>query len=278
MTSKRPPFTLITSGTGKTGRRVAQRLAALDRPVRVGSRRGEPAFDWGAPETWGPALQDVEQVYLAYQPDLAFPGALETVRAFTEQAVAAGARKLVLLSGRGEALAQAAEEIVQGAGVDSTVVRASWFAQNFSEGPMLPSVLAGEVALPVGPTPEPFVDVDDIADVAAAALSEDGHAGQLYEVTGPRAMSFEEAVAEIAAATGRDLRFVAVPAEAYRAGLREAQVPDDLADFLVWLMTEVLDGRNAHVADGIERALGRPARDFSTFARAAAASGVWSAS
>ncbi len=278
MTSKNQPLTLITGGTGKTGRRVAQRLTALGRPVRIGSRRENPSFDWERPETWGPALEGVEQVYLSYQPDLAFPGALETVGAFTQQAVAAGAKKLVLLSGRGEELAQRGEEIVKSAGVDWTVVRASWFNQNFNEGHMLPQVQEGVVALPVGPTPEPFIDVDDIADVAAAALAEDGHAGELYEVTGPRLMTFEEIVAEIAEATGRDVKFVSISADAYRAGMKQAQVPDALADFLIWLMTEVLDGRNAYVTDGVERALGRPARDFSAYARAAAATGVWSVS
>lgn len=278
MTKQTHPLTLITGGTGKTGRRINQRLAALDRPVRLGSRGANPSFDWARPETWGPALEGVRRLYLAYQPDLAFPGALDTIAAFTEQAVRAGVDRVVLLSGRGEKLAQDAEKLVQALGVDWTVVRASWFNQNFSEGPMLPQIQEGVVALPIGATLEPFIDADDIADVATAALVEDGHAGEIYEVTGPRLMTFEDAVHEVGEATGRPLKYVEIPPGAYREGLRQAQVPDDLADFLIWLMTTVLDGRNAHVTDGVQRALGRPARDFGAFARATAATGVWSGS
>jgi len=195
--------TLVLGGTGKTGRRVVERLAARGLPTRVSSRSGEPPFDWEDEATWVPALRDVESVYISYYPDLAVPGAAATVRSFAELAVESGVRRLVLLSGRGEEEAQVSEQTVRDSGADWTILRSSWFSQNFSEDYMLEPVLGGEVALPAGNMPEPFVDADDIADVAVAALTEDGHGGRLYELTGPRLLTFAEAVGEIAQAAGR---------------------------------------------------------------------------
>jgi uncharacterized protein YbjT (DUF2867 family) len=267
--------TLITGGTGKTGRRIVERLRARGVPVRVGSRSGEPPFDWEDPSTWAPALRGASAAYLSYFPDLAVPGARDAVAAVSELAVEQGVRRLVLLSGRGEEEAQRAERAVQDSGAEWTVVRCSWFSQNFSEGYMVDAVLAGEIALPVGDMGEPFVDVDDIADVATRALAEDGHAGEVYELTGPRLLSFADAVDEIAGASGRPLRFVSIPLEDFAAGAAEQGLPDDVVGLMTYLFTEVLDGRNAHTNDGVQRALGREPRDFREFARAAAAAGAW---
>jgi uncharacterized protein YbjT (DUF2867 family) len=267
--------TLVLGGTGKTGSRVAQRLQASGHPVRVGSRAGDPPFDWGNPATWAPALCDVAAVYMTYYPDLAIPGAVETVRAFTEQALQSGVRRLVLLSGRGEEEARRAERILQASGADWTILRCSWFAQNFSENYLVDAVRSGEVVLPAGDVGEPFIDADDIADVAVAALTKHGHTGRLYELTGPRLLTFAEAVGEIARATGRKLRYRQVSPEEYVAALAGQGLPDEFVWLLKYLFTRVLDGRNAHLTDGVQRALGRGPRDFSDYARAAAASGVW---
>lgn len=267
--------TLVLGGTGKTGRRVAERLAARQVPVRVGSRTAEPAFDWHEPATWPGALRDVGIVYVSYFPDLAAPGATDAVAAFTALAVKSGVSRLVLLSGRGETEAQRCEQIVRDSGVEWTIVRASWFSQNFSESYLLEPILAGEVALPVGAIGEPFVDADDIAEVAVAALTEPGHVGQLYEVTGPRLLTFAEATAEIARATGREIRYIELPIGDYAAALEAAQLPADMVSLITYLFTEVLDGRNASLADGVTRALGRPPRDFADYARDTAASDIW---
>ncbi|NEA24788.1 NAD(P)H-binding protein [Actinomadura bangladeshensis] len=268
-------LTLVLGGTGKTGRRVVERLEALDVPVRMGSRSASPAFDWADEATWAPVLRGVERVYLSYYPDLAAPGAPEAIAAFTAKAAAAGVRRVVLLSGRGEPEARECERIVEGAGLEWTVVRASWFAQNFSEDYLLDPVRAGEVVLPAGAVPEPFVDAGDIADVAVAALTREGHAGEVYEVTGPRALTFAEAVAEIGRAAGREIAFVPVSADDYAAALKEHGLPDDVIGFLTYLFTTVLDGRNAAPADGVRRALGREPRDFAAYARETADSGIW---
>jgi uncharacterized protein YbjT (DUF2867 family) len=266
---------LVIGGTGKTGRRVADRLRAQQRPVRVASRSGQARFDWADPSTWEAAVRDVHAAYVSYYPDLAAPGASKAIQTFTDLAVKNGVRRLVLLSGRGEEEAQRCERIVQDSGVEWTLVRASWFSQNFSESYLLDPILAGEVALPAGNVGEPFVDADDIADVAVAALTQDRHVGQLYEVTGPRLWTFAEAVAEIARATGRRIDYVEVPAEAYAAEARRAQVPDEVVDLLTYLFKEVLDGRNASLTNGVARALDRPPRDFSDYVRGTAWSGVW---
>jgi len=266
---------LVLGGTGKTGRRVAARMAARGLAVRIGSRTAVPRFDWEQPATWPEALHGVDAAYVAYHPDLAAPGAADAIQSLTGLAAASGVRRLVLLSGRGEPEARRCEQIVRDSGLEWTVVRASWFAQNFSEGYLLDAVLAGEMTLPVGAVGEPFVDVNDIADVAAAALTEAGHAGQLYEVTGPRLWTFAEAVAEISRATGRSIRYAQVSPEAYATALRDAQLPEPMVALITYLFAEVLDGRNASVAAGVTRALGRPPRDFTEYARDAAASGVW---
>ena len=269
-------MTLVLGATGKTGRRVAGGLGARHQP-RLGSRSGNPPFDWENSATWPGALRDVEAVYVSYYPDLAAPGATAAIRSFTELAVRRGVRRLVLLSGRGEPEAQRCERLVQESGADWTIVRASWFCQNFSEGYFLEPLLAGEVALPVGNVGEPFVDADDIAEVAVAALTEDRHIGQLYEVTGPRLWTFAEAVAEIARVTHRRIGFVQVPVEEYVAMLRAVPLPPEFVDLATYLFTEVLDGRNAWVADGVTRALGRPPRDFADYVRRTAPSNVWNA-
>jgi uncharacterized protein YbjT (DUF2867 family) len=269
--------TLVLGATGKTGRRIVERLEARGLPTRAGSRSADPPFDWNDRGTWAPVLQGVGAVYISYYPDVAVPGAPDTVGAFAELAVANGVERVVLLSGRGEEEAERAERLVQTAVPSATVVRATWFSQNFSENYFVEGIQAGELALPTGDVSEPFVDADDIADVAVAALTEEGHAGQVYELTGPRLLTFEQAVAEIAEATGREIRYQRVPVDAYAAVLRQQGQPDDVVWLVTYLFREVLDGRNERLADGVQRALGREPRDFRAYVRATAATGVWDA-
>jgi len=268
-------LTLVTGGTGKTGRRVARRLADRGLGVRIGSRNGTPPFDWTDPTTWPAAVRGATSVYLTYQPDLAMPGAAEAVGRLADLAVEAGARRLVLLSGRGEEETWPAEQAVREAGANWTILRASWFAQNFSEFFLLDGVRGGIVALPAPDAPEPFVDVEDIADVAVAALTDDRHAGRTYEVTGPRALTFTEATAEIGAAIGREIRYVPVTVDEY-ARAAEAVLPAEEARAIATLFAKVLDGRNSRPADGVREVTGRDATDFRDFVKAAAAEGAWS--
>jgi uncharacterized protein YbjT (DUF2867 family) len=265
---------LVLGGTGKTGRRVVERLTARGVPTRVGSRSADPSFDWEAPATWAPALQGAGAVYISYFPDLAVPGAPEAVRSFAEVALEHRVRRLVLLSGRGEEEAQRAERAVQDTGAEVTVVRCAWFMQNFSEGYLLEPILGGEVVLPADDQLEPFVDADDIADVAVAALTDDRHIGEVYELTSPRLMTFADAVAEIAKASGREIRYLPISVEEYAAGAAEQGMPAEFVGFVTYLFSEVL-GRHAVLSDGVQRALGRRPTDFSDFVRDAAATGAW---
>lgn len=266
---------LVTGGTGKTGRRVVKQLQERHIPVRIGSRRGQPAFDWEAEETWKPALEGIHAVYIAYQPDLAIPGAVKVIQKFVDTAVGMGVQRLVLLSGRGEEEAQACERIVAQSGIQWTVIRASFFAQNFSEGFILEAIQQGQVVLPVVSVPEPFIDIDDIADIATVALTEDGHHGEIYEVTGSRLLTFEEAIAEIAETSGRHIDFIPVPIDAYVEGAKAAGLSEDYLWLLNYLFTTLFDGRNAIVSDGVQRALGREPRAFSDYVQQTAKTGIW---
>lgn len=273
--NRKKPLTLVLGGTGKTGRRVAERLKARGHDVRIGSRSSVPSFDWDNEKSWEASLKGVTAVYITYAPDLAMPGAKDAIQALVDLAKRRGVKRLVLLSGRGEEEAQACERIVISSGLEWTIVRASWFNQNFSEGAFVDMVLSGVITLPAGDQAEPFVDVDDIADVAAAALTEDHHNGEVYEVTGPRLMTLADVAADLSRATGREIAYVNVPHDGFVAEVAASGAPKDVVWMLDYLFSTVLDGRNAHLTDGIQRALGRPPKDFADYARDVAASGVW---
>jgi uncharacterized protein YbjT (DUF2867 family) len=254
-------LTLVLGASGKTGRRVLERLTQKGVPTRAGSRFGSPRFDWNDRETWAPALDGTDAVYISYYPDLAVPGAAETIGAFAREAAP---RKLVLLSGRGEPEAQEAERLVLDASPQATIVRCAWFAQNFSEAFLSDGIAGGELYFPAGEVREPFLDVEDVADVAVAALTEPGHDGRLYELTGPRLLTFAEAVEEIARATGRSIAYVPVSVPEFASAMNGE--PAEVVELVTYLVTEVLDGRNERLANGVREALGREPRDFAEYA------------
>lgn len=263
---------LVIGAHGKTGRRVIDRLTRLDVPVRGVSRSTPVPFDWERPATWPAALRGVTTAYVTYYPDVAFPGAAERIGAFAREAAARGVERAVLLTGRGEQGALAAEDALLEALPRATVLRCAFFAQNFTEGDFAPAVAEGVIAMPVSPEiVEPFLDADDIADVAVAALTRPGHEGEVYELTGPRSLTFGEVARVLAAAAGRPVAFVPVTRDEWVAGAVGAGVPEPLAAALGDLFAEVLDGRNVAPADGVRRALGRPAADFADVAAAAGA-------
>lgn len=267
---------LIIGGTGKTGRKVVERLTRLGYPVRIGSRSATPAFDWQAPETWDSALEGIDKIYITFQPDLAVPGAKEAIALLVEKAKAKNIKKLVLLSGKGEKEAEACEAIVANAGIPYTLVRASWFSQNFSESFFLDPIISGQVALPKPEAKVPYIDTNDIADVVTAALTDDSHNAKTYQLTGPRVLTFEEVTKEIAEASGRDISFTPITLEEYTTGLKSAGVPDDYIWLINYLFTEVLGTPgNNEVTHDVKEVLGREARDFSEYVRETAKSGIW---
>jgi uncharacterized protein YbjT (DUF2867 family) len=257
-------LTLVVGDEGGTGRRVSARLAAGGHPARPHAR-----FDWADRRSWRPALRGAGAVYLSAAPSG------EAVRSFAALAVRNGVSRIVLCSRRGDAGGLDGEQAVRECGAAWTIVRVGWVDQVFSEGCLLEPVRRRRVTLPARPVGEPFVDVGDVADVVVAALTEDGHAGRIYEATGPRLLTFAEAVEELAEATGRTIRYVPVSAEHYAALLAQHELPEEVVTRLTRVFTELLDGRNARLAGGVERAIGREPRDFADYARDTAPSGVW---
>ncbi|MDV8013435.1 MULTISPECIES: NmrA family NAD(P)-binding protein [Rhodococcus] len=267
---------VVIGGTGKTGARVAQRLTAVGIRTRIASRTSGTRFDWNDQTTWQPAMSGVEAAYVTYAPDLAVPESSTHIEELAELAYREGVRRMVLLSGRGEPAAQKAEQVLADTGLEWAVVRASWFAQNFSEGYLLDPIREGHLELPVGEVGEPFIDVDDLADVAVATLTRTDLLGRVLEVTGPELLTFAEAVEAISAASGRAVSFERIGLQQFSDGMAEVGVPSDVVELLTYLFAEVLDGRNQSVTGVVEEVLERPARDFTTFAAEAARTGVWS--
>ncbi|WP_323756035.1 NmrA family NAD(P)-binding protein [Roseivirga sp.] len=267
---------LVIGGMGKTGRKVVEQLKTQNYPVRIGSRRASIPFDWNDETTWGKALEGIEKMYITYQPDLAVPGALDSIEALIKQAKRSGVKKAVLLSGKGEREAELCEQVVIHSGMDYTIVRASWFMQNFSESFFLDPIIAGHVALPKAEAKVPYVNTDDIAAVVVAALTNEEHNGQLYELTGPRVLTFEEVVQEIAKQADREIQFTPISMDAYVNMLKQANVPDDYIWLINYLFTEVLDAKGNNMITGdIEKVLGRKPKDFSQYAKETASTGVW---
>ncbi|MFC7330761.1 NAD(P)H-binding protein [Marinactinospora rubrisoli] len=268
---------LVLGGTGKTGRRVAAHLRERGAAVRAVSRSTEQRFDWHDDATWDAALRGVRAVYLV-EPGTA--DAPETVRAFARRAAARGAERLVLLSFRSvDAPAyghyQAIERAVRDAGTGWTMLRPDWFAQNFTEDFFRRGVLAGELRLPTGDGAVPFIDAEDIAAVAAAVLTEDGHDGRHYDLTGPRALTVAEALAEIARAGGPAARYAHVDAAAFTAELGRQGWPAEAAAVVTTMLDDIRQGHNAPLSDGVRQVLGREPVDFTRYAEAAAAAGAW---
>ncbi|MFC4855130.1 NAD(P)H-binding protein [Actinophytocola glycyrrhizae] len=268
--------TVVLGGTGKTGRRLVRTLREAGHPVRAVSRSTEVRFDWSDQDTWADALAGATAVYVIAPADPAL------VPLFVEQA--APVRRFVVLSARGaENVAAesframtAMEEAVRESGAEWTILRPNNFSQNFDEDLWHAPLLAGTLTLPIGDVPEPFVDARDIADVAAAALTTDGHHGQVYDLSGRRGMTFAEAVATIAAATGRPLRYEEVTPSAYRAELLAGGVPEEFADELDAIFAAMRAGHISAPGDGVRRALGRDPIDFTDYVTSTAATGVWS--
>ncbi|MFK0105949.1 NmrA family NAD(P)-binding protein [Streptomyces sp. NPDC091217] len=266
---------VVTGATGRTGSRVAEAARAAGLAVRPASRA--QGFDWRDRSTWAGTLRGAHAAYLVYPTDVGSPEATHAVGLLAHEAVSLGVRRLVLLSSRGEVQARPTEEALRESGAQWTVVRASWFAQNFSEGPLVAGLReSGELVFPGGAVREPFVDLRDVAEVVVAVLvGGDRYAGRALAVSGPRLLTFGEAVAEISAATGRELAYRAVTAREYGSDLAAFGVPAEEVEFLVELFESLLDGRNSYLSDGVQEVLGRAPRDFADFARETAATGVW---
>ena len=268
---------LVLGGTGKTGRRVIDRLEKLSIPVRIGSRGIAPFFDWYNEETWEATLVGIEKVYITFQPDLSVPHAAKMIQSFVHKAKSSGVQKLVLLSGRGgEKEAEQSENSVMESGLDWTIVRASWFMQNFSENFLLDSVLAGELVLPKVNVEEPFIDADDIADVVVEALMDETHSQKIYSLTGPALISFQKATSLIVDAINKEIQFSEISMKDYTNMLKSYELSEEFISLIQYLFLETLDGRNEFITHDVEAVLKRKPTSFKDYVIKTAATGVWS--
>ena len=267
---------LVIGGTGKTGSRVAEKLTKLNQNVRIGSRNNTPPFDWDNPATYTEALRGMERAYITYYPDLAVPGAKEAINTLTETALKSGLEKVVLLSGKGEKEAEACEEIVANSGLNYTLVRASWFNQNFSESFFLDPILAGHVALPMAAAEIPFVDANDIAEAVVKVLLDDSYNNETITITGPRRLTFREAIQEISNQTKRSILFHEISLDDYVKSMKSAGLSNDYVWLFGYLFKEVLgNAENQVVSNDVEKVLGRKPIDFSEYVKETAKTGVW---
>ena len=267
---------LVIGGTGKTGRLVVESLTQLGHQVRIGSRGHSPSFDWDKPSTYAQALKGMDRAYIVYYPDLAVPGARDAIKALTEAAIHEGLKKVVLLSGKGETEAEACEEIVANSGLDYTLVRASWFNQNFSEGAFKDYILAGHMALPMPEARIPYTDTRDIADMVTKVLLDDTFNGKTLTVTGPKKLTFAEVAEIISGKLGRSILYQPISLEEFKAGLVQAGLPESVIWLLSYLFTEVLGhSENQTISDDVEKVLNRKPIPFEEYVETTVASGVW---
>jgi uncharacterized protein YbjT (DUF2867 family) len=272
---------LILSGKGKTGRRVAAQLDAREVPYRLASRTTELRFDWYDESTWAPTIAGAETAYLA--PPVG-PTGLARAGKFIEQAD--GLRRLVLLSGRGVGSPGRdfavydgqleLENVVKASGLDWTIVQPAWFAQGFSEDFLRYHVLAGEIRLSAGTGAEAWIDTNDVGDVMTTALLDESYVGRTLTISGPRTLTMTEIADELTAATGRPITYVDLEPEVHVAELVEQGLIQEDADAVRDLFAVIRNHRSEYVSDGVEQVLGRPARDFTDWARETAKTGVWS--
>ncbi|MEV6242039.1 NAD(P)H-binding protein [Lentzea sp. NPDC051838] len=247
---------LVLAASGKTGRRVTALLGDAARPA---SRSSATKFDWSDADTWEPALTGTTAVYVV-PPDN--PALLAE---FVPLAVKTGVTRLVLLSMRGAPDDDPFEAAVKESGLEWTILRPTWFMQNFDEDLFAPGVEYGELAVPAGQGIHPFIDVVDIAEVAVAALTQPGHSGQTYELSGPESLSFAEMLARIVEVTGNPILYADVEPDAFAASMRDLGYPAEIADLVTMLLVRIRMGEEAHLSDGVQRVLGREPRTFADY-------------
>lgn len=271
------PDISVLAASGKSGRRVAAALRAEGHPVRAASRTAAVRFDWQDEDTWPAVTEGAGALYLVAPED---PTPLPS---FVELVAEAGVSRVVLLSGRGvetwngrfgHAMA-AAEDLVRGSDLSWTVLRANNFMQNFTEDVWHEPMLTGRLALPTGGVAEPFIDLDDLAAVAAHVLTTDRYAGRILDLSGPAALTYDDAVATIAAAAGRPIRFEEISPSAYADELRAGGLPEEWVAELGGMFDVTREGAVAHPTTAVEDVLGRPPRAFADWVAHVAPTGVW---
>jgi len=263
---------LIIGGKGKNGRRVAEKLKSHKFNPIVTTRtinahvENERYFDWNDSSTFGPALKNIEIVYIVH-PDTSMLGAEQQIEGLITEMMNQSVSKAVLLSGRGQASVEKCEKILMQSQLDWTVIRSAWFNQNFSEGHFLHGIRSGEVTFMADTVKEPFVDLEDLSDVVVECLIDAVHNGKIYEVTGPELLTFAEAVNVIGVKLKRNIQYQYLNQEAYRQYLKNAGLDEFIAAHMTQAFSEILDGRNENIGKGVTHVLGRDPIKFTDFVK-----------
>jgi uncharacterized protein YbjT (DUF2867 family) len=276
---------LVTGATGNIGKILVEKLAAANAPARALVRSREKAEgieklgleavlgDLDKPETLQPALEGIEKVFLLSAPD---PRQVELQSNLIKGAKTAGARHIIKLSamGVGQArdsftlarLHRETEEEIERSGIAYTHLRPNGFMQNAL---MFAGTIKtqGTFYAPLGDAKVSYVDARDVASVAFSTLTEDGHEGKAYEITGPQSLAYDDVARELSSATGREVKYVNVPMEAARAAMLGMGLSEWLADALVELFNFYRDGGAAHVTDTVRQVTGRAPISLAQFAR-----------
>lgn len=274
---------LVLGATGKSGRRLVPLLEARGVTVRAASRHASPQhtlFHWDKPETHQAALEGVDAIYVIGPDFVEDPS--NVMAPFLDRAKQLGVKRVVAVSSLGvgfphepeDSGRRKVERLVTNSGMEWTLLRPGGFSQNFSESFFLPGILhADTVATATGDGAVAFVDAEDIAGVAAAALTEQGHAQAIYPITGPQSLTFAQAAAVISKATGREISHRNISSDEFAAILQGGGVPADYAAVVVRDQEAIREGAGAVVTDTVERVTGRPPVAFEAYAMRAA--GAW---
>ena len=260
---------LLLGGTGKVGRRLAERLEAQGHTARAVGRNSTPRFDWRDESTWAPALDGVDGVFIVG------PGSASDWSTRLEHFLATAAeqrvRHAMLLSARGveflpDGAVARAEAALRRGPLAWTIVRPTHFAQNFTEAMFVPGD-DGAFFAPVADGREPFIDVNDIADVAAVALTDEGYDGRILELSGPRAIDFDEAARILSEVSGRAISYVSESDVAHIARLRGQGLPEGYIEWRMAMLRGIASGADAYLSSDVEAVLGRSATSFEEWAR-----------
>jgi uncharacterized protein YbjT (DUF2867 family) len=272
------PTTLVIGGTGTTGSRVATLLRDRSAAVRIATRNPVDGntehvrFDWADPTTHYAAVTGADRIYLVAPLGVADPAPV--VEPFLEGALAAGVRRVVLLSSsaipEGTTGVGALHRMVRTMAPEWAVLRPSWFMQNFTgDHPVADGIRTnGEIVTATGDGRVAFVDADDIAAVASRALLDAVPHNTEHVITGPAALSYAEAAALITEATGLTIRHTSVSTGELQARIAATGMPEAFAAVLAGLDEGIRHGSEDRVSPAVQQVTGVPARSFSEFVAA----------
>ncbi|MFL6337177.1 MAG: SDR family oxidoreductase [Pyrinomonadaceae bacterium] len=276
---------LITGATGTTGRDIvgelhrlgAKGVRALVRdPARADFIR-EAGFeavagDFEQPETLGSALEGVERALLLTPPSMQ---TFEQQRAFIEAAARAGVRHVVKFSALGADAGAPegfgkwhgqGEELLKASGLAWTILRPNFFMQNLL-GQAKQIASDGVIAQAAGDGRASFIDTRDIAAVAARTLTEEGHEGRTYTLTGPEALSYTDVAAKLSEATGREIKYISVAPAQFREMVLALGFPEWFVAALERLNEVFTSGEAAVLTDDVRRIGRKEPNTFERFAR-----------